>query len=420
MLWLALLGSALAMTPQQAIDAAVARAPMVDLSKARVTEAQAAVREARGRLLPTVSLSGALLAQTKIEVNLADKLPPGLPIDPSSVQPLVVMPQYEVQGGAQVVAPLVVPQAWAGQKAAHEGETLAHAQADADRSQVIQQAVDAWHASAEAHAVLDDATKAEALAARLLDKGHKLADLGVVAQDDVLPFERADATAKANVAVAREAVATADGVLQYLTGLPGHADPITVPTTVPDLKTEIAAIDRPDLRAAAQRTEAASSLVAVQRNALFPTLALVGGIAAVNPVPDFGKGFSWRVGVNATVPVFQGGVVGSRVDEASARVQQARAAERLARQGAELQVRMAHGALSRAVASLQEEQEAVRLASAAVTAAEARVDHGAGSLLQLQQAQLEQVAAEVGLTRARAAASRAADSLQLAVHGDLK
>jgi outer membrane protein len=420
MLWLALLGSALAMSPQEAIDAAVARAPMVDLSQARVAEAEAQVREARGRLLPTVALSGAVVAQTEIEVNLADKLPAGLPIDPNSVQPLVVMPQYQVQGGAQVIQPLVVPQAWAGQKAARQGESLAHAQAEADRAQVVSQTVDAWHASAEAHAVLDDAKRAEELAARLLEKGQKLADLGVVAKDDVLPFERADATAKANVAVAQEAVTTADGVLQYLTGLSGSADPIAVPQAIPDLQSELSAIDRPDLRAAAQRTETAGSFVALQRNALFPTLALVGGIAAVDPVPDFGKGFTWRVSVNATVPLFQGGVVGSRVDEASAQVAQARAAERLARQGAELQVRMAHGTLSRAVASLAEQDEAVRLARAAVTAAEARVDHGAGSLLQLQQAQLEQVAAEVGLTRARAQASRASDALKLAVHGTLQ
>jgi len=420
MLWLALLGSALAMSPKEAIDAAVARAPMLDLSQARVTEAEAAVREVRGRMLPTVALTGAALAQTKVEVNIADQLPAGLPIDPNSVEPLLVMPQYQLQGGAQVIAPLVVPQAWAGQKAAREGAALAHAQRDADRTQVVQQTVDAWHASAEAHTLLDDAKRAEGLASRLLDKGHKLAELGVVADDQVLPFERAEATARANVAVATEAVATTDGVLQYLTGLSGSADPITVPSSVPDLQSELSAIDRPDLRAATQRTDAATSLVAVQRNGLYPTLALVGGIAAMTPVPDFGKGFTWRVGVNATVPLFQGGVVGSKVDEAQAKVQQAQAGERLARQGAELQVRLAHGTLSRAVASLEEQQDAVRLARAAVTAAEARVDHGAGSLLQLQQAQLEQVAAEVALSRARAQASRASDALQLVVHGSLR
>src|SRR5690606_15219314 len=127
----------------------------------------------------------------------------------------------------------------------------------------------------------------------------------------------------------------------------------------------------------------------LERAGSLPTVALQAGAYGTTPAADLAEPLVWRVTVGAHVPLFQGGAVAARVDEQSARLQQAVAAERALREAAELEVRRAHGGLTRALASLAEQEEAVRLAAEAVTAAEARLDRGGGSLLDLHQARLE-------------------------------
>ncbi|MEM7789429.1 MAG: TolC family protein, partial [Bacteroidota bacterium] len=344
-----------------------------------------------------------------------------LPFPPGSdpIDPLLVQPGTQLQGSGVVDVPLLAPGGWAGRRAAQRGLALAEAGAESDALAVTRRVVQAFHASAEAYAVLADAERAEALAGRLLEKGRLLAELGAVAADEVLPFERAHASARANVARAREGVVAADGVLERLTGLKGPARPGAVPDEAPPLDALLATVDRADLREADQAVDATRSAIAVARAGRLPTVGAQGSVVAVDPAPDFGATLIWRVSVGATVPVFQGGAVSGRVRQAKARAAAADAGRRALQEGAEIEIRSAHGALAQALSSLSEQQEAVRLAEAAVAAAERRVDEGGGSLLQLQQAQLEEAAAEVQRTRARSAAARAADLLDLAVAGAL-
>lgn len=419
MWWTLLVTGAWAMTVDQAVDAAVARSPVLDVGEARIDEARARVNEVRGVLLPTATLTGSATAQTAIEVNLVDQLgelPIPIEID---AEPLVVQPGFQLAGGAQVVLPLIAPTGWSAQAAAREGEALARAEAAADRQRVVGGVVGAWHASAEAHALLGDATRAEELATRLVERGQALVDAGAAPRDALLPFQRAQATARANLALATEAARATDGVLGQLTGLPGHADLPGGASEAPDLGAVLDRVDRPDLQAADARAEAAQKQVGVQRGGMLPTVAAFAGIQAVDPAPDLGEPVVWRAGVQATIPLFQGGQVAGRVSQARARASQAEAGARVAQEQAELEVRMAHGALARSLAALGQEEESVRLAQAAVTAAEARLGEGGGSLLQLQQAQMELLGAEARRTRATLDAARARASLALAASGDL-
>ncbi len=417
-MWWFVLVPALGMTVDEAVDAAVARAPALDASAARIDEARGQLAEVTGRLLPSARLTGAALAQTEITVDLTQQLPLDLPPD-APIEALLVQPGTQLQGAAEASVPLVAPTGWTGRRAAREGVTLAEVRADADALAVTRRVVEAFHASAQAQAVLADAERAEALAARLLEKGEVLAELGAVAPDEVLPFERAHASARANVARAREGVIAADGVLQRLTGLDGSAEPAPVPGEAPDLDALLATVDRADLRAAEQSVEAARAAISVARSGRWPTVGAQAAVIAVDPVPAFAADFVWRVSVGATIPVFQGGAVSGRVRQAKARAAAADAGQRAMAEGAELEIRSAHGALAQALSSLSETEQAVRIAERAVAAAERRVDEGGGSLLQLQQAQLEEAAAEVSRTRARSAAARAADVLELAVAGAL-
>jgi len=415
-MWWFVLTPALGMTVDEAVDAALARSAALEASAARIDEARGRVGEVTGGLLPSAQLAGAAIAQTSIDVDLAERLP--IPVD--GVEPLLVQPGTQLQGSADATVPLIAPAGWMARKAARRGLEVAELSAESDELAVTRSVVRAFHASAEAHAVLRDAEQAEALAARLLEKGELLAELGAVADDEVLPFERAHASARANVARAREGVIAADGVLRRLTGLAGAAEPAPVPEAAPNLDVLLDAIDRADLRAAEKGVEAARAAIDVARAGRWPVVAARAGVVAVDPAPDFAQDFVWRVSVGATVPVFQGGAVAGRVRQAKARAVMADAGQRALLEAAEIEVRSAHGALAQALSSLVEQEEAVRIAQQAVVAAERRVDEGGGSLLQLQQSQLEEAAAEVQRTRARSAAARAADLLELAVAGALE
>ena len=164
---------------------------------------------------------------------------------------------------------------------------------------------------------------------------------------------------------------------------------------------------------------AAQSMVKTERAGVYPTVALRGGVMAVTPAPDFGQELTWQVGLGLQVPVFQGGVVDGRVRQAQARASQADAGSRALRERAEIEVRQAHGVLVRSLSSLEAQAEAVDLAEQAVAAAETRLGEGGGTMLQLQQAQIELVAAKAAQTKGEAEAARAADVLRLVARGTL-
>jgi outer membrane protein len=181
----------------------------------------------------------------------------------------------------------------------------------------------------------------------------------------------------------------------------------------------VASIDRPDLRVAEQRSEVAAYAIRAERGVLYPSLALVAGANAITPAPDVAKNFMWRVGLQAHIPIFAGGRNGGRIDASKARAAQASAATRMQREGAEIQVRAAHGALARAMASVTETDEALRLAEASVQASETRFGQGGGTLIELQQAQLDYAMAQARRTQAYSTAARAKSELDLAVSGGL-
>ncbi|MCB9674451.1 MAG: TolC family protein [Alphaproteobacteria bacterium] len=410
-----LLAAAHAMSLEEALSAGEARSPTAELSAARVAEAEARVAEVRGHLLPSATVSAAAVAQREVTVNFADNLPDIPLIDPSAIEPLVVVPGFQLQTAAEVTQPLVAPQGWAAGTAAREGVALAEAEEASTRVQVRRAVLGAWHASAEAHALVADAQVGVELAQRLLVRGEAMVEIGVASPDQILPFRRAVASAKAGLAMAEAGRETADGILAQLTGLEGGADAAEPPASAPELDGVLSGVKRADLRLSEARVEAAQAARTVEKRAYLPTVAAKGGVYVVTPAPDLGVPVNWRVMVGATIPVFQGGSTRARVSSAGARVSQAEAARRVLAEQAEVEVRRAHGELSRSLAALSAREEALDLAEQAVKAAEARSEAGEGSLLAIQQAQAEQLAAQAEVTRAKAAAARAADNLWLAV-----
>jgi outer membrane protein len=174
--------------------------------------------------------------------------------------------------------------------------------------------------------------------------------------------------------------------------------------------TNTALTQRPDLQALNYNQQAAEKFRRAQRDQLFPTvsaLALVGG----TPVrPDcVGECFpnyfisSWygAVGVNVSVPIFNGFLFSAQASEANFR---ANAAAESARDLRDSVVRDVHTAWLSANTAFQRvgvSEELAKEADLGLNLAQSRYHLGLGSIVELSQAQLQQTDAAIGYVNAQ-------------------
>ncbi|HEY0113076.1 MAG TPA: TolC family outer membrane protein [Allosphingosinicella sp.] len=142
------------------------------------------------------------------------------------------------------------------------------------------------------------------------------------------------AQSEARLALARSTLATAQGRLQgseenyrrIIGELPDELEPPpalpTLPGT-PDQAVEIALANNSDLQAIAARIRAAGRDVSIARSDRLPTVSGVSSTDYINylgsaPGTSSGSATSGSVGVRASVPLYQGGLVGARVRQAQA------------------------------------------------------------------------------------------------------
>ncbi len=421
-----LVAPAWSLSLDEAVDAALLRSPVSELAEARVDEARAKVWQATAPMLPRASVSGGSLWQKEVIVDfryaLIDALEAGTGGAPQPSEfdevdwPTLQFPQ-QWQFSLDGQQALVVPQAWLWRRAARQGEALAGEQGEADLYQLGAYVLQAWHASARHAALLQDAQEALALAERIETLADTLVENGVATTDQLLQVQAALAAARATVARAQAASSAADAALKLMTGRDEPADAFQVPAALPSLDQALAQLNRPDQQLAAQQLEAAQAVVWAERSGAMPVIGLTGQYYGIEPYSEFVEQWNYKVQLGFTVPFLNGGAVAAKVSEAKAQREKARAAQRLITEQAELEVIQTHGELAAAMASLQERKTALDLANQAVTAAENRLKNGAGSLLDLKQAQGGLAEARVRLTLAKADAAQAADQLRQVTRG---
>jgi outer membrane protein TolC len=138
--------------------------------------------------------------------------------------------------------------------------------------------------------------------------------------NDVLRIRSARDSARLALATARQAVEHASIVLASLIGA-DDADHLQV-ETINDLPAMPSAeLERsPAYMAAARQVSAAAMLVAAARDERYPTvkIALTAGWLGVNPPKTFGHDLGASYDTAVAVPIFQGGLVRSHIDEALA------------------------------------------------------------------------------------------------------
>jgi outer membrane protein len=207
-----------------------------------------------------------------------------------------------------------------------------------------------------------------------------------------------------------------DSSLAALTAILGFDKQVTyelndeepiVPAPPPDVDVLVntALQQRPDLQALNYDQQAAEKFRRAQRDLLFPTISALG-IAGGTPVrPDcFGGCFpnyfisSWygAIGVNMSIPIFNGFLFTAQASEANYRAKAAAESTRDLRDRVVRDVRTAWLSANTAFQRVGVAAELAKEAEMGLSLAQGRYNLGLGSIVELSQAQLQQTDAAIG------------------------
>jgi outer membrane protein len=167
---------------------------------------------------------------------------------------------------------------------------------------------------------------------------------------------------------------------------------------------------RPDLQAFTYEQQAAERIRRAQRDQLFPTISALG-LAGGTPVrPDcFGGCFpnyfisSWygAIGVNMSIPIFNGFRYSAQASEAKYRAQAAAENTRDLRARIARDVRTAWLSANTAYQRMSVTAELEKQANLSLNLAQSRYHLGLGSIVELSQAQLQQTGAAISNVNAQ-------------------
>ena len=182
------------------------------------------------------------------------------------------------------------------------------------------------------------------------------------------------------------------------------------PSTDIDRLIHTAFQQRPDLLAFTFEQQAAEKFRRAQRDQLFPTISALG-VAGGTPVrPDcFGGCFpnyfisSWygAIGVNMSIPIFNGFLFSAESSEAKYRAQAAAENTRDLRDRIARDVRTAWLAANTAFQRVAVTAELAKQADLSLNLAQSRYKLGLGSIVELSQAQLQQTDAQISNVNAQ-------------------
>lgn len=198
--------------------------------------------------------------------------------------------------------------------------------------------------------------------------------------------------------------ALAQSQIAVLTGEPGLILPPKplVATELPPLPPpglpSVLLERRPDIRAAEDQLAAANAQIGVARANQLPSLSLTGALGQQST--DLGDLLNaparfWSVGVGLVAPIFDGGRLAARTEQAQARQREAAGAYQATAQNAFKEVADALANLDAARASAADVQSRDRAARDALQLAKARFDAGYSSNIELLDAQRTATSAEL-------------------------
>lgn len=316
---------------QQAMDLAFQTNPALDAQRRDIAIAREQLNQARGARAPSVELSASagyesLDSNQPIAFNLGDR-----PVASAQVQ--ATLPLYT---GGQINA---------GIERAQAGILAADAQFDGAAQDLILNV-----ATAYVDVLRDrEAIRIRANSVALLEEQLRAAtdrfDVGFATRTDVKQAEARVEGARAAYAGAQAQLEASLAIYELFVGQgAGDLDPVLTSPAIPDdfdLALQTALAENPDLKALRQAERAAEQAVRSARGETRPSLALVGTAAAqetfdieataISPTmgvitlpPDNYRDTNLSVFAQGSIPLFQGGVLNSRIRAAKLEREQAK------------------------------------------------------------------------------------------------
>ena len=289
-------------TFQQAIDRAIANNPSAAVAAAGILRTEGLLAQARSATM--LQVSGNVTTTT---------LNKGV-----SFQDATVVPRSQLTASVTVDQPIVAAAAWARRAQAMDDVQIAGLSAVETRRQIALSTADAYLSIIVRLRVLEGDNRARDTARAHFDLATQLEQQGtgsrlnaLRAQQQLSTFERQIETASLAVYLAREAL----GVLLVANGPvdaidePSFAlppDAATLGSTDTDLM-PVLLQSRPDLRLFTSERQAAQRVLSDSSKDRWPSLDAIFLPQTIRPASVFSEANSWRLLLQANIPVFDSG-----------------------------------------------------------------------------------------------------------------
>lgn len=378
-------------TLEQALALARKNNHSLALERGRLSEAQTAVEQVSSALLPTVA-GQARFTRNYREVDI-----------PFGGANLLLQPLNQWDLGATATVPVVVPAAYRARSAAKTSAHASEARFDATEADLLLGVANTFLAAAAADEILVARHSSLGLAVRTLQVAQKRAAVGAVTAFDVDRAQLAVIQARQQVAEAENARAQVYRALGTLIGVNG---PFTIQSELPQApRPETSDVGlalhlRPEYRAAEFVLRSAEDLRSARAWEWAPALSAFGNVRRFNYDNFAVDRHSWAVGGQLDWILFDGGARDAQRHAAAAVEAQAQAQIELVRESVRDDLANSAGTLRTKQQAQDAAEQSVTLSRRALELARAQYEVGAGTELDLLQAQEAVDASQVALARA--------------------
>ena len=382
----------------EAVASARAHQPQLRQAQAQARAADARTRESRAALLPQLSLSGGVGLGTS---NVAGR-------------PTSSTVQGSWSGTAAVDQVLFDAQALEGYRAAGATASAARATeraAELDVDSGVRAAYFAARAQRDLVTVAQETVKNDEAHLRQV---QGFVDVGTQPAIALAQTRSQLASARLQLIQADNAYASARSQLLQAMGEPGSLDFDVADDTLPAVPGEEGAVDplveeaiaaRPELASLLEQRRAEQLTRSAARGGYLPSVSARASGSEVGPRPSDTAG-NWTAGINLSWSLFDGGLTRARVQEAQANLDAIQAQEDALRLSIRVAVEQATLGVRAASASVAAADDALTSAREQLRLAEGRYQAGAGSIIELGDAQV--AASTAAATRVQAAYNLAA------------
>ena len=228
-----------------------------------------------------------------------------------------------------------------------------------------------------------------------LDQAEKFYDVGKKPQFDVLKARTDEANARVNLITSQNNLIVSklqlENVLNTKLGDRIHLKDnleLSKDTVSLDNALKISYMNRPELIGNKYRVEASKSFVTSAWTANLPTISATGGYTWRGYALNENFLNSWNVGLNFTLPIFQGFALDAGIDQAKANLNIAEAQYDYSLQAVNLDVQQQYVSVKLALAKIDATKSLVQQAEEAFKLAEARYKEEVGSPIEITDARV--------------------------------